>query len=377
LRLIDTQTGRFAIFKDPSKADYIALSHVTAKPSNNEHMEREVLRERTYQDLIALQASLHDGDSLLESLPHTDKLRNACRVSLQMGYKYIWIDTCCVDQSDAAAFAAANSATYSWYRQSSACLVFLHDVDPRGPSDTDAYSLIPRLLQSEWFRRGWTLQELLAPNHVLFIAHDWSLLGTKATLAHTMHAATGIDPAVLTRTRALADVSVAERLSWAAARRTLIAEDEAYCLAGIFDVRVEPAYGEGGARAFSRVQRAIYERTQDQSIFAWGARVQDGVSLGGGSGLRWGGAGMGGVPALLPAPSPRLFASCADIKALSADALARKLGGRSALPDFEVTPYGLRARLPLVEGSDDSGVSYHLTFLACEDREGRYIALLL
>ncbi|KAI6148880.1 hypothetical protein BKA82DRAFT_100510, partial [Pisolithus tinctorius] len=28
---------------------------------------------------------------------------------------------------------------------------------------------------SEWFRHGWTLQGLLAPKHILFYTHNWSL----------------------------------------------------------------------------------------------------------------------------------------------------------------------------------------------------------
>ena len=34
----------------------------------------------------------------------------------------------------------------------------------------------------EWIRRGWTLQELLAPQLVLFLSKNWALVGRKGNL---------------------------------------------------------------------------------------------------------------------------------------------------------------------------------------------------
>jgi len=48
---------------------------------------------------------------------------------------------------------------FSWYRRAKQCYAFLADV----PGDK------PELIgQSLWFRRGWTLQELIAPSSVFF-----------------------------------------------------------------------------------------------------------------------------------------------------------------------------------------------------------------
>lgn len=61
---------------------------------------------------------------------------------------------------------------------------------------------------------------------------------------------------------------VAQRMSWAASRRTTRSEDEAYCLLGIFGINMALLYGEG-SKAFLRLQQEIIGTTSDQSVFAW------------------------------------------------------------------------------------------------------------
>ena len=53
---------------------------------------------------------------------------------------------------------------FSWYRRSVLTVVHLSDV-----SDTGT------LTSSEGFKRGWTLQELLAPRTLLIFTQDWAL----------------------------------------------------------------------------------------------------------------------------------------------------------------------------------------------------------
>tara|TARA_R110002060_G_scaffold26170_2_gene35689 strand:+ start:589 stop:783 length:195 start_codon:yes stop_codon:yes gene_type:complete len=51
---------------------------------------------------------------------------------------------------------------FKWYEDAMVCYAYLSDVD--GKED------IPKQREdSAWFRRGWTLQELLAPQTVIFL----------------------------------------------------------------------------------------------------------------------------------------------------------------------------------------------------------------
>ena len=63
--------------------------------------------------------------------------------------------------------------------------------------------------------------------------------------------------------------NVALRMSWASKRRTTRDEDMAYCLMGIFKVNMPLLYGEGGEKAFVRLQEEILKITDDHSIFIW------------------------------------------------------------------------------------------------------------
>jgi hypothetical protein len=49
-------------------------------------------------------------------------------------------------------------------------------------------------------------------------------------------------------------------MSWAAKRKTTIAEDKACCLMGIFDIYLPLIYGEGVKNAFIRLQDEINRR---------------------------------------------------------------------------------------------------------------------
>jgi hypothetical protein len=65
------------------------------------------------------------------------------------------------------------------------------------------------------------------------------------------------------------ETCIAQKMSWAAGRKTTRAEDLAYCLMGLFDINMPLLYGEGAQKAFIRLQTEIMARTTDESIFAW------------------------------------------------------------------------------------------------------------
>jgi hypothetical protein len=174
------------------------------------------------------------------------------------GLQYFWVDTCCIDKSNAVELQEAINSMFRWYRDATKCYVYLPDVSrPQNDSadgSSEAWKWTFR--KSEWFSRGWTLQELIAPASVDFFSKEGELLGNKASLEQNICEITGI-PASALRGSPLSAFTVDERLSWAASRKTFRQEDKAYSLLGIFDVNMSLIYSEGKENAFRRLKRKI------------------------------------------------------------------------------------------------------------------------
>lgn len=160
-----------------------------------------------------------------------DKIRGCCRLAEAEGFQYAWIDTCCIDKSSSAELSEAIDSMFQWYRDAAICYAYLDDVDgsedpniAEGGEQSVGYSSFTR---SRWFTRGWTLQELLAPSEVIFLATDWSEIGTKRSLRSAVSRVTCISEKVLQECR-WDEYSVAQKMSWAASRQTTRLEDEAY-----------------------------------------------------------------------------------------------------------------------------------------------------
>ncbi|KAK4125182.1 HET-domain-containing protein [Parathielavia appendiculata] len=191
-----------------------------------------------------------------------DKIGSAClqAQSQHQALNHIWIDTCCIDKSSSAELTEAINSMYTWYARSEVCYAYLSDLEATAPLD--------QLGACRWFTRGWTLQELIAPECIIFFDAQWNRRGTKEDLAERLSHITGIDRDILLHRRRLSSVSVAQKMSWAAGRQTTRVEDSAYCLLGIFGVHHPFIYGEG-KRAFRRLQDTIVSSVPDLSIFAW------------------------------------------------------------------------------------------------------------
>jgi len=155
---------------------------------------------------------------------------------------------------------------YQWYCGAQACYAYLADVH-NGPDVKDSFQ------NSEWFKKGWTLQELLAPKIVVFFDHDWEEIGTKCGLEESITTITGIHDFV-----DYENACVAQKMSWAAERRTTRVEDRAYSLMGLFGVYMPPLYGEG-ENASMRLQLEILKVSDDESIFAWSTKTTAGGLL--------------------------------------------------------------------------------------------------
>jgi len=176
------------------------------------------------------------------------------------GLRYIWVDTCCIDKKDAVELSEAINSMFSWYQKAARCYVYFSDVSMQGAEQTGQVSPAweSAVKRSRWFTRGWTLQELIAPALVDFFSSEGERLGNKLTLEPIIHEITGIATGAL-RGDALSNFIIDERMSWAERRNTTLEEDKAYCLLGIFNVSMPLIYGEGGERAFRRLQEEVHK----------------------------------------------------------------------------------------------------------------------
>jgi hypothetical protein len=167
---------------------------------------------------------------------------------------------------------------FEWYRLSDVCYAYLSDIGISG--EQEHMVSIGELMKSRWFTRGWTLQQLIAPDVVRFFSADWTECGNRKDLALYLYEITKVDPDVLIRSSGsdirqwLDSLSISKRMSWAATRDTKRPEDKAYCLLGLFNVNMQLLYGEGGPRAFHRLQEEIMKYSTDQTILAWSPEYQ-------------------------------------------------------------------------------------------------------
>jgi hypothetical protein len=178
--------------------------------------------------------------------------------------QYFWIDTCCINKANKAEHSVAIRSMFRWYRKAARCYVYLLDVSALSSGDEREARPLPwdsEFRHSEWFTRGWTLQELLAPAAVEFFSREGESLGNKTSLQAIIREITGIPSEVL-KGAPISKCSVNERLQWAEGRMTGRGEDRAYCLQGILDVELAPVYGEGEAGAFDRLKRELYKVEQ-------------------------------------------------------------------------------------------------------------------
>ncbi|KAK8059527.1 HET-domain-containing protein [Apiospora saccharicola] len=149
------------------------------------------------------------------------------RLAREQGFAYIWIDTCCIDKSSSAGLTEAINSMYQWYRDSAICYAFLADVEPEREGKT-IWAKDSSFKTSRWFRRGWTLQELVASPLVSFYARDWSFIESKTAVegfTKLLSTITGIQQEILTGEKQPGDMSAACRMGWAAGRQTTRVED--------------------------------------------------------------------------------------------------------------------------------------------------------
>ncbi|KXH35037.1 HET domain-containing protein [Colletotrichum nymphaeae SA-01] len=244
MRLLNTTTLKVKEFVS-ERPKYAILSHTWGS-------EEIILQDTEAGDWAA--SSIKAGCS---------KIKSACALALGDGIDWIWIDTCCIEKSSSSELSEAINSMFRWYREAEICYAYLEDVPSLRyapligflnlATDLDSNHITSikkdqnAFLRSRWFTRGWTLQELIAPQRVDFHASDWSFLGTRSDLSGIIHKHTMIDKEALESdgVEKLSKFTVWSRMQWATSREITRVEDMAYCLLGIFDINMPLLYGEG------------------------------------------------------------------------------------------------------------------------------------
>jgi hypothetical protein len=308
MRLLNSSSILLEVFPDDHIPQYAILSHKWEDD------------EVSFQDM--------QNGTAKQNKAYT-KIQQGCLQAAKDGHHYVWIDTCCIDKSSSAELSECLNSMYRWYHNAVVCYAYLYDVLTADMPHTPQSSF----RNSIWFTRGWTLQELIAPQKVVFYNSNWSELGTKENLAQLISDITGINVEVLGGTSP-ENYTVATRMSWASRRSTARIEDTAYCLLGLFGVSMSMLYGEG-QRAFIRLQEEVIKYSDDHSIFAWTN-------------------GVNGYRGLL-ATSPADFQDCGNLVVTAQRA--------QSIP-YSLTNVGLSIELPMIPWAQE----IYLAALDCEEK---------
>jgi len=262
MRLLNIYTFEFAEFEGDRLPPYRITSH------------RWTDDEATFKDVLKKKNPNSKGYMKIEGFCQfirEDEERLRKYVTRELGScKWIWIDAACVDKRSSAEVSESINSMFGWYARAVECFAYLADV-PSLSAGRD--TVMSKFRRSEWFKRGWTLQELLVPRVVVFLNRDWEVIGHKCgyceysnpcrdagpLLNDIVAETTGISEDIMFDYRKSARLSVDEKLSWMADRRTTKSEDMAYCLLGIFDVTMPLLYGDG-PKAMEKLERAIADK---------------------------------------------------------------------------------------------------------------------
>jgi hypothetical protein len=235
--------GRFRLewFSKDKIPPYAILSHTWGRGKDD---------EVTYKDIM---------EDTGRNKPGFQKLTFCGNQAKADGLEHFWVDTCCIDKPNYTELSEAINSMFRWYQGATRCYVYLSDVSMHTQDGQFHMEWESAFRNSRWFTRGWTLQELLAPEIVVFYSQDHVRLGDKKSLEQQITDITGISPDALQGHRMLSDFSIEERTLWVEKRQTTVEEDKAYCLLGVFGVFLPLIYGEGQLNAMKRLNKEVRE----------------------------------------------------------------------------------------------------------------------
>ncbi|KAF9229856.1 hypothetical protein BU15DRAFT_24634, partial [Melanogaster broomeanus] len=199
-----------------------------------------------------------------------EKLLQFCLVAQRCGFNWAWSDTCCIDKANHSELSESIMSMFLWYRNSALTIVYLGDAH------------IDAMEKSVWFKRGWTLQELLAPRVIQLYKKDWTPFGkagrdennnlfnhkAEPELLKSLCRASGVTEEHLqdfTPGRGPAR----ERLKWASEREVFKKEDEAYSMVGIHDLHTLTIQCGIREKAFRSMQEELLKGSKRLDLLDW------------------------------------------------------------------------------------------------------------
>ncbi|KAI5356837.1 Putative heterokaryon incompatibility [Septoria linicola] len=265
IRLLNIHSLELQEFTGANTPEYVIASH------------RWLQDECTYKDVLKKRNVHKEGYKKVEAFCAFVRQHNATTYERgpDLRCDWLWIDTCCIDKTNSQEIQRAINSMFKWYSNAVCCYAYLADLEPPSNDAFGRHAAKESFYRSKWFTRGWTLQELLAPQTVVFLTRKWEVYGHKCTRTRPGSAQlsycpgagdnlnvrisdiTSIPQAVLHDFASSKALSVSDRMAWTRNRQTSEREDMAYCLLGIFDVNMTLNYGEGREKARWRLEDEI------------------------------------------------------------------------------------------------------------------------
>ncbi|KAI9567113.1 hypothetical protein HD554DRAFT_1026016 [Boletus coccyginus] len=197
--------------------------------------------------------------------PGWHKMEQFCEIARDsFRCQFAWADPICIDYTNRLDRESATQSLFDWYRNAYVCIA--HLATASDPSD---------MCHDEWFYRGFTLTELLAPVRMKFYGAGWKALNNDyidndkadAVFLDLLSKASWV-PIDDLRTFWPGPDRIRHKLFWASRRETTRVEDKAYSLMAIFDSRISVNYGEG-EMAFTRLMIDVIPKSGECDVFAW------------------------------------------------------------------------------------------------------------
>lgn len=266
MRVLDTSSLKFVEFDEFPDKEYAILSHTWLRQVLEDGLW--IQSELEYKDMKGYSASQLEnfrnegwkGSRLKKN--GWEKIVGFCNLARHEMYEYAWMDTCCIDKSNPQETRRSIHGMWDFYTHAAVCYAYIQEVNMRDKQEKSDSAFD----SAKWFSRGWTLQELLAPQKLLYMDQNWCEIGSREVKGAP---GTGLTHLLQNYVRRVPmENDLATQLSWAGARNTTRLEDQAYSILALLQIKMDVDY-TAGKHAFLQFQKELIRKYDDLSLLAW------------------------------------------------------------------------------------------------------------